>query len=138
LLGRPVEATPGHGPEAPGTRRVHKESSATFVEPFDSVLDCITGGEYENWSQQARFSASIAPVVHRDLEHEIQQDEVEFLGIDQEESLFSGWRDDNFVLLALQSFSESAGHLRFVFHYKDAQALSSSAEILEDTEAMPT
>ena len=40
--------------------------------------------------------------------HEIQKYKIEFPRVYQEESLFSGWRDDNFVLFALQPLSESA------------------------------
>ena len=48
--------------------------------------------------------------------HEVQDDEVEFLRIHEEESFFSGGRDDDFVLLPLQSLSERPSHLRFVFN----------------------
>ena len=117
LLGSPApEQRPDAGQELREREGFHKVIVGTFIEPFDSVLDCIASGEDENWSLQSAFSQSgqhLKPVTAR--KHEIQKDKVEFLCVNQEESLFSAWRNDNFVLFALQSFSESASHLCFIF-----------------------
>src|SRR2546427_5946055 len=123
LFGSPTpQQRPDTGQELREREGFHKVIVGTLVESFDPVLDCIASGEDENWSLQSSFSQRgqhLEPIAT--WKHEIQKHKIELLGIDQEESLFSGWRDDNFVLLPLQSLSESAGHLRFVFHYQDAQ-----------------
>src|SRR6266704_2786333 len=54
--------------------------------------------------------------------HKIQNDEVEFLRIHQEEPFFSGGCDHHFVFLALQSFAKRTGHFRFVFNNQDTQS----------------
>jgi len=44
------------------------------------------------------------------------------------EMLLASRRNDNFIFSAFQSFSKITSHLRFVFDYKYAQALSSPGE----------
>ena len=46
---------------------------------------------------------------------EVEQDDVERLGVDAEERAFAGALDDDVVLLALEPFAQRVGHLLFVF-----------------------
>jgi hypothetical protein len=115
---------PGAGQKLWERKRFHKVIVSTFVEPCDAVLDCIARGEDENRSLQSSFSncgQHLEPIATG--KHEIQNHEIEFLSIHKEESLFPGRRNDNFVLVALQSFPKGTRHFHFVFHDEDAQSL---------------
>src|SRR5947209_7873184 len=109
----------------------HKVIVGTLVESFDPILDCIAGSEDESRSPQSTLSECgqhLKPVAAG--QHEIQKHKIELLGVNEEESFFSGWRNDNFVFLALQSLPKGTSHLRFVFHNKDSQVSCSPFCIL--------
>ena len=91
-------------------------------QSLHAILNGIASSQYQHLRLQSAFSKGgqhLQTVSPR--KHKIQNDEIEFLLVDQEEPLFSGGRDNHLVLLALQPLSEGASHLRFVFHYKNAQ-----------------
>src|SRR5882762_11939141 len=91
------------------------------IESSHALLDCIASGQDENRGLQSAFSQCgqhLEPVAA--WKHEIQNDEVEFLGIHEEEPFFSGGCDNDLVFLTLQSLSQRTSHLRFVFNHEDA------------------
>src|SRR5260370_4538760 len=80
----------------------NKVSMRTMIECFDSVLDCITGGQDQNRRLQSTLShcgQRLQTIAAR--KHEIKNDNVKFLRIDKKEPFFSGRRNDNFIFRAL-------------------------------------
>src|SRR5437660_1159674 len=59
----------------------------TFIQSFDPVLDCIASGKDENSCLQSAFSESgeyLEPIPA--WKHEIQNNEIEHLGVDEKKS----------------------------------------------------
>src|SRR5438309_7045503 len=72
----------------------YKVVVGTLVESFYSILYCVACRQYQHWSLQSAFSQSgqhLEPVAAG--KHKIQKHKIEFLGVDQEESFFSGGRN---------------------------------------------
>src|SRR5580692_2155617 len=116
------KARPHPSEEFRERKRLHEVVVGSLVESLHAVFDGIPSSQYQNRSLQSALSQCgqhLQAISSR--EHKIQNDEIEFLLIDQEESFFSGGRDDHLIFLALQSLLEGTSHFRFVLHYENAQ-----------------
>ncbi len=91
------------------------------VEAEDAVFDGVAGGEEEDGGGEAAaadggedFEAGAAG------EHDVEDDEVEGLGVELEEGFFAGGGERDGVGLGFEAFAEGAGDFGFVFDYEDA------------------
>ena len=114
-----------------------ERSTAVLVQPFSPCavsnpfrdrrilaeeVDRIASREYENRCVQSTLSKCGQ---HLKLitagKHQVQDHQVEFLGINKKESFFARGGNDDLVFLALQSLTKGACDFRLVFNNKNSR-----------------
>jgi hypothetical protein len=98
----------------------------TGIEPEYPVFDRVFGRQQEN-----RQLHPLSPQRLEDFnsiatgKHDVQNNQVEYVGAGMEEPFLAGLREDNLIALRLKAFLERARDLGFVFDYQDLHHASS-------------
>ena len=101
---------------------LHKVVVSTAIQTLHAVVDGVAGREDENRCVQSAFSKCGQHLKTITAgKHQIQDHEVEFLGINKKEAFFARRGNDDLVSLALQPLTKGACDFRFVFNDKNPQ-----------------
>src|SRR6516165_4534927 len=104
---------------------LHKIVICPAVQSFHPIFNCVSSREDQNRGLQPAFSQCCQHLESVPTwEHQVQDDQVKFLGIHKKEPFFTGWCNNDFILLALQSLTKGSCHFRFVFDDEDSQLWS--------------
>jgi hypothetical protein len=108
---------------------LHEVIVGAGIEALNAILDGVLGREDEDGGLDpplAKRSQDLEAVATR--QHEIQEDEVERILVDEKEGFLARRSDEDVVALRREPTAQRHRHLRFVLDDQDAHVTSTPAE----------
>src|SRR5262245_49748913 len=115
-----TQECPNSGEKFRECEGLHQVIIATTIKPQDAILDGVLCRQNQDRSLHPAFaqrSKDLDPV--SPWEHQVKHEQIEHLCVGAKESVLTGFRHHDIVVLPFKSFFQGSCHLSFIFDNKD-------------------